>query len=282
MSCRECQEAILEGQKSLQERMEVESGEAVAAHLLVCFPCRLFAQRQRQLQEGLALLAAADASLEAPQQVEVRLKAMLEVPARSRPLSIDGRWRSPALAVGALAASLLLVSWLGIRWFRPSPAPPAAPGAVARRTPPATLSREEGGPPALPDQADGPARPEPTPWLAADLPQRRPAARHQLATTARSTPPLPVEDLSKGADGALDQVDEAEEEVVTDFFPLYAGQQLAPLERGRLIRTLVPRSLLGTLGLPVHPDWAIFPIKADVVVGEDGTARAVRFVREEP
>ena len=84
------------------------------------------------------------------------------------------------------------------------------------------------------------------------------------------------------ADGTIDGTDDADEEVLTDFFPLYAGQQLAPLERGRLIRTLVPRSLLGTLGLPVHPDWAIFPIKAEVVVGEDGTARAVRFVREEP
>ncbi|MGA1369045.1 MAG: hypothetical protein ACO394_11075 [Blastocatellia bacterium] len=276
MSCRECQEAILEGQKSLQERMEVASGEAVAAHLLVCFPCRLFAKRQRQLQEGLALLAAADASLEAPREVEVRLQAMLGRPTRSRPLSIDGRWRSPALAVGALAASLLLVSWLGIRWFRPSPAPPAAPGALARRTPPATFSREEGRPPALPDQADGPARPQSTLWPAAKLPQRRPAR----STAPRA--PLPMEELSKGVDGDIDEAEEADEELVTDFFPLYAGQQLVPLERGRLIRTLVPRSLLGTLGLPVHPDWAIFPIKADVVVGEDGTARAVRFVREEP
>ena len=91
-----------------------------------------------------------------------------------------------------------------------------------------------------------------------------------------------MEELSKGVDGDIDEAEEADEELVTDFFPLYAGQQLVPLERGRLIRTLVPRSLLGTLGLPVHPDWAIFPIKADVVVGEDGTARAVRFVREEP
>lgn len=274
MSCRECQEAILLGQKGLQDRMEVESGEAVAAHLLVCFPCRLFAQRQRQLQEGLALLAAADASLEASPEVEARLQAMLEAPARSRPLSIDGRWRSPALAVGALAAALLLVSWLGIRWFRPSPAPSAAPEVVTQRTPPATFSREEGHSLTLSSQAaEASAQPQLAPGPAAKLPRRRP-----VRSTAQRAP-LPAGDLSKRADGALDQVDE---EVVTDFFPLYAGQQLAPLERGRLIRTLVPRSLLGTLGLPVHPDWAIFPIKADVVVGEDGTARAVRFVREEP
>lgn len=278
MSCRECQEAILEGQKSLHERMEVESGEAVAAHLRVCFPCRLFAQRQRQLQEGLGLLAAADASLEAPQEVEVRLRAMLEAPARSRPLFIGRRWRSPLLVVGALAAGLLLVSWLGIRWFRPSPAPPAAPGAVARRTPPATLSREEGHP----TQAEASAQTQSTPGPARKLRRGRP-----VRSTAQRAP-LPADDLSKRADGVLEnaaeatEATEADEELVTDFFPLYAGQQLAPLERGRLIRTLVPRSLLGTLGLPVHPDWAIFPIKADVVVGEDGTARAVRFVREEP
>ncbi|MFZ4628945.1 MAG: hypothetical protein ACOYNR_11505 [Blastocatellia bacterium] len=276
MSCRECQEAILEGQKSLQERMEVESGEAVAAHLLVCIPCRVFAQRQRQLQEGLALLAAADASLEAPREVEARLRSMLGAPARSRPLFITRRWRSPALAVGALAASLLLVSWLGIRWFRPSPAPSAAPEVVTQHTPPATFSREEGQPMALSVRAGAPVRPQSTPRPAAKTPRRRPTP-----TTAQRAP-LPTADFSKRAGEPVDQVDETDEEVLTDFFPLYAGQQLAPLERGRLIRTLVPRSLLGTLGLPVHPDWAIFPIKAEVVVGEDGTARAVRFVREEP
>ena len=274
MSCRECQEAILEDQRSLQERMEVEVGEDVASHLLLCSHCRVFAERQSRLQEGLALLAAAEASLEAPREVEARLRMMLESPALPRPLSIDRRWQRPAL--GVLAASLLLVSWLGVRWFRPSSGLPAGRVAVAQRTPPAPLSQEEGQPLALSDRAGASARPQSMPRQTAKPPRRRPTP----STAQRA--PLPAEDFPMRADGTIDGTDEADEEVLTDFFPLYAGQQLAPLERGRLIRTLVPRSLLGTLGLPVHPDWAIFPIKAEVVVGEDGTARAVRFVREEP
>ena len=274
MSCRECQEAILEDQRSLQERMEVEVGEDVASHLLLCSHCRVFAERQRRLQEGLALLAAAEASLEAPREVEARLRMMLESPALPRPLSIDRRWQRPAL--GVLAANLLLISWLGVRWFRPSSGLPAGRVAVAQRTPPAPLSQEEGQPLALSDRAGASARPQSMPRQTAKPPRRRPTP----STAQRA--PLPAEGFPIRADGTIDGTDEADEEVLTDFFPLYAGQPLAPLERGRLIRTLVPRSLLGTLGLPVHPDWAIFPIKAEVVVGEDGTARAVRFVREEP
>ena len=278
MSCRECQQAILEDQKGLNEKTRVESGEAVATHLLFCLPCRQFAQHQRRLREGLGLLAAADASLEAPPELEARLRAMLQppkvAPTRPRRLSVDGSRGTAALMVGALAAGLLLVSWLSLRWLRPSPAHPAGPAAVAVRTPSLPLS--QGRPSVLLGQAEAPARPEPTPLRAVNLPRRRPAR-----STARPTP-LPAADLSKRADSANDEAEKTDEEVVTDFFPLSAGQQLIPLERGRLIRTRVPRSMLGAFGLPVHPDWAILPIKADVVVGEDGTARAVRFVREEP
>ena len=274
MSCRECQQAILDEQKSLEKKTEVGSSEAVASHLLLCLPCRLFAQRQRRLREGLGLLAAADASIEAPPELEARLRAMLQpprvAPARPRRLSLDGSWRRGTLTVGALAAGLLLVSWLSVRWLRSSPAHPAGSVAVAVRTPSLPLS--EGRPPVLLGQAEAPVRHEPTP----SLPRRRPAR-----STARPAP-LPAEELSKRGDSAINEAEKTDEEVVTDFFPLYAGQQLVPLERGRLIRTRVPRSMLGAFGLPVHPDWAILPIKADVVVGEDGTARAVRFVREEP
>ena len=74
MSCHEYQEAILESQA---EGERSERHEAVASHLLLCSHCRLFAQRQRRVQEGLGLLKAADAALEAPGEVEARLRGML-------------------------------------------------------------------------------------------------------------------------------------------------------------------------------------------------------------
>jgi hypothetical protein len=40
----------------------------------------------------------------------------------------------------------------------------------------------------------------------------------------------------------------------------------------------LPRRVLVNFGLPMNPDRAAEPVKADVAIGSDGTARAVRFV----
>jgi hypothetical protein len=70
-----------------------------------------------------------------------------------------------------------------------------------------------------------------------------------------------------------------ETEVVTQFFPLREGEDLTALESMRILRVELPGSALGEVGLPVAPDSANAPIKADVVLGDDGLARAIRFVR---
>lgn len=281
MSCHQYQEAILESQAD-GERWERH--EAVASHLLLCAHCRLFAQRQRRLQEGLGLLKAADGLLEAPGEVEARLREMLR-PREVAPAPLSPprrRWsvKRVSLQAAALAACLLLVSWVSLWWRRPaseSPSPVSVPPPVAAALRPSAPAEPSGSSASRP----------PTPSRSAISPRRR-LATPPLLTTAAPSPDRRAPRLAPGG-AAPDRVEsafsEAEgnaEEVVTEFIPLYPGQRLFPIERGRLIRTFVPRSLLGTFGLPVHPDWAIVPIKADVVVGEDGTARAVRFVREEP
>ena len=45
------------------------------------------------------------------------------------------------------------------------------------------------------------------------------------------------------------------------------------------MRVELPRSALMSFGLPMNMERAGERIKADVVVGEDGLARAIRFVR---
>jgi hypothetical protein len=73
-------------------------------------------------------------------------------------------------------------------------------------------------------------------------------------------------------------------EITTDFFPLRAGPVLAPGELVQIVRTRVPRRELARFGLtasgydtsrPVARD-----IRADVVFGYDGTARAIRFIHD--
>lgn len=65
-------------------------------------------------------------------------------------------------------------------------------------------------------------------------------------------------------------------EVYTDFFPL---MDLAPpLERGELVRVTVPASTMRGVGMLVMASHLDDPVEADVLVGQDGMARAIRFV----
>jgi hypothetical protein len=70
-----------------------------------------------------------------------------------------------------------------------------------------------------------------------------------------------------------------EAEIATDFFPLMNREALGQLDSGQVVRVELPRSALMSFGLPMNMDRADERIKADVVVGNDGLARAIRFVR---
>lgn len=68
-------------------------------------------------------------------------------------------------------------------------------------------------------------------------------------------------------------------EVVTEFIPLGNSDYSASDDAGQVVRVELPRSALSSIGLPVSADRAGERIKADVLLGEDGLARAIRFVR---
>jgi hypothetical protein len=44
------------------------------------------------------------------------------------------------------------------------------------------------------------------------------------------------------------------------------------------VRIEISRSMLLSMGLPVNIDRGEGPIKADIIIGEDGVARAVRLI----
>jgi len=56
-------------------------------------------------------------------------------------------------------------------------------------------------------------------------------------------------------------------------------ESLAQMDGGQVMRVELPRSALMSFGLPMDMERAAERIKADVVVGNDGLARAIRFVR---
>jgi hypothetical protein len=65
-----------------------------------------------------------------------------------------------------------------------------------------------------------------------------------------------------------------------DFIPLPNAERISPNEDVNLVRVEVPRSTMIALGYDVSAERSSEPVEAEVVLGADGLARAVRFVDE--
>lgn len=104
------------------------------------------------------------------------------------------------------------------------------------------------------------------------------AALAVLAVAAALQPraPAPVAVRSAAASQAVEVADAGE--VTTQYFALEQGADLTALEGAPVVRMNLPRTVLTAFGLPMNPERAEEPVQADVVLGPDGFARAIRFV----
>ena len=67
-------------------------------------------------------------------------------------------------------------------------------------------------------------------------------------------------------------------EIVSDFMPLTYLAEGTAVESGVVVRVRVPRSMLTRMGLPLNAELTEETVLADVALGDDGLARAIRFV----
>ena len=73
-------------------------------------------------------------------------------------------------------------------------------------------------------------------------------------------------------------INETESEIATHFMPLGYGP-INPQDGGQLVRVELSRTAMLSMGLPVNMDRYGERVKADVLLGPDGLARAIRFVQ---
>ena len=59
----------------------------------------------------------------------------------------------------------------------------------------------------------------------------------------------------------------------------YRQASLGIQDGGQIVRVQLPRSALVNFGLPVNMDRYSEKVKADVLIGVDGLAHAIRFVQ---
>jgi hypothetical protein len=62
------------------------------------------------------------------------------------------------------------------------------------------------------------------------------------------------------------------------FVALPNAAEIGPNEDVNMVRVEVPRSAMIALGFEVNPEQVWQPVQADVMLGADGLARAVRFL----
>ena len=252
-----------------------------SAHETSCATCAARLTDERALSTGLRALATGMKSAEAPARVEAALLAAFRaraasagaqalkqtdaaanvVPLVPRTAARSWSWARTA-AVASLAAAASLALFVLVRpeaSFKRTAMIEPPPGALEKKHSPevarASTAKDEGDVSRAPETHDiSPVRQSFTP---------RPRATNISYSTGGARP--------AAARPATDA-----EEIATEFIPL---GQYAQTEEGHLVRVELPRSALASFGLPVNAESAGGRVKADVLLGEDGTARAIRFIR---
>jgi len=145
---------------------------------------------------------------------------------------------------------LLVVFGLGaIRWFAPATGNPG--------TPPVADAGSSGSIAAVTDQP-----------IVKESDSTSTGFRRKLSTRVKAG--APVKARSANA---------ANNEIATDFLPMTYGGAANLQEGGQMVRVELPRSAMASFGLPVNMDRSNERVKADVLLGVDGLAHAIRFVR---
>jgi hypothetical protein len=252
---------------------------AAEAHGESCGACAARLADERSLSSGLRALAAGMKTAEAPTRVEAALVAAFraraaaqgsgEAAAASNIVPMSGhaparRWSwAKTIAVASMAAAASLALFVLLK----PDAPPGAPSQKAMLIEPPTGST--GGPPVAAAALNTEVEREPTPpEVRASVPRPAFTARPRATNVSYGRPSRPEP-----------AADTRAQEVATDFIPLVQAGPYTQAEEGHLVRVELPRSALASFGLPVNAEAAGGRVKADVLMGQDGIARAIRFVR---
>ena len=197
------------------------------------------------LTSSLQLLAEEMASLNAPPKIEQQLRQAFRAQNVVVPM-----WRRRApywLAAGIAAVLLIAISVIALRSRTERP------------------NRITAGPIEQPQIKEQPIAPQPK----VDQPQ--PKQVQQIAQKPRR----PAARRGQNSEVA----NHVNREIATDFMPLGYLNPATFQDGGQIIRVELPRSTLVNFGLPVNMDRYHEKVKADVFIGVDGLAHAIRFVK---
>ena len=253
MFCRDFEK--IAGDLSAGSLMEAGKRERALRHASECSACALRLNAERTLEAGLRALAEDAEKGEAPPHLKLALRAAFDRQVKAAPTPVPAPARLRNLALRWTAAALVLLA--------------VAVALLSRSAPPNTKKEDmlSGGNPA-PSSIPAPREQAPRGVIEPDNQDRKidPHVAKNISTKRRAATVAGV---------ARDN------ETVTDYIPLTYLADATAIESGMVLRVELPPSALIAMGLPAPADQTDSRVKADIVVSDDGVARAVRFVRQD-
>ncbi len=250
MNCQDFETTILSMARA--QLLEASARRQALAHIAQCPACADVLAEQQALTAAVRATAKNIRDEGASAHVEQSLRAAFRQQMGAAPaLSYGGiaririrQWPQPALV--AVAAALLIILLAGTIWRW---------SFTDRRQKTATVQPA----PATPKED------EKLPERLSPAPQRE-SVRHIAGERRRARNPVQRSATSG-------------EEITTEFIALANEGELVPLESGQVLRVELPTSTLISMGIPITAEDVSKPVLADLLVGQDGMARAIRFVR---
>lgn len=279
MSCRNFETIITELARG--QMLEARAKEDALAHMETCKRCATLFADEQTLTAGLRAVAASAASTETPMRVEAALLSAFRqgantpfVAAHASTQTKPLRWLPWSIAA---AAAILIFSTFALPRLLSNNSreralagtnniQPILPSSPIIAPPDST----QGNPGTRPLEAT--VNPEEESDVLPSVPRatdRQRAFVHNTGLTNR-----PVRRANN-----LTAATNANEEIATEFLPLTYDSNLSQLDDVQVVRVELPRSALQSFGLPVNAERVGERVKADVLLGHDGVARAIRFVR---
>ena len=263
MNCHSFEAAI--NDLARERVMDAATRNRALEHAVACAQCALRLADERALTAGLRKMAAS--AEEAPANVEASLReffrATVAVP-REPAVAKSGSGSYHWLRWAAAAAAILFVALLALTAARLRNGETQDPQKEATEQKKKQPTGAGGG-------VDQKLKPEPH-QVAEVRDRTQTGDAHQSSRRGgrRSSSSKKTRAVEAG---------DSSTEIATEFIPLIHGEAMTPSDGGQIVRVEMPRSALVSFGLPMNMERGGGRVKADVVVGNDGFARAIRFVR---
>jgi hypothetical protein len=258
MSCQKFESVISD--LARQQIMETSVRAEALAHCAQCSACAARLEEQRALTNALRGLAQKMESVEMPPG----LPEILTVSLRTRSAIVPHTVRDYHLRywLTAVAAALLVSFAIGAAVLRQRSTPSGNPAPQVTQT----VRGDEPAAPAIKDPVPAPA------------PETKKSQRRRQNSESKPVRPSDREAIALSGTKNSTTAD-SNTEIATEFLPLGYGNALNLQDGGQIVRVEMPRSTLVNFGLPVNLYRATERVKADLLVGVDGSARAIRFVQ---